>query len=94
MEKIRHTVLTTPEFCMSHMGHDRPIPHVRAMSVVPPIASGIADIKIPGFRPRMKGRASWFCPVGSDFDLLGYGKGIVYLDAEIPHGALNLTVTE
>jgi hypothetical protein len=30
----------------------------------------------------------------SHIDLLGYGKRIVYLDAEIPHGAFDLAMSE
>ena len=42
----------------------------------------------------LKGRALLLCPVVSDVDLLRYGEGIVHIDAEIPHGALYLGVTE
>ena len=34
------------------------------------------------------------CPVRSNVDLFRYGKGIVHIDAEVPHSALYLGVTE
>jgi hypothetical protein len=42
----------------------------------------------------VKGRALLLCPVPSNVDLLRYGEGIVHINAEIPHSALYLGVTE
>ena len=33
-------------------------------------------------------------PFASDVDLFGYGKSIIYLNAEVPSGALDLGVTK
>jgi hypothetical protein len=41
---------------------------------------------------RLPGRAGLLCPGISDFDLLCNLKGIVDLDAKIPHRALNFLV--
>ena len=78
---------------MSESGQNRRIPHVCAMSGCPPIAFRIANVAALG-PCRHWGQSLSALPRSSDFDLLGYGQGIVYLDAEIPHGALNLGVTE
>jgi hypothetical protein len=40
------------------------------------------------------GRACLLCPGISDINLLGYGEGIVYLDAEVAHRALDLFVSQ
>jgi hypothetical protein len=40
------------------------------------------------------GRAGALCPPNSDIDLLGYSKGIIHFDTEIPNGALDLSMTE
>ena len=40
------------------------------------------------------GRACLLCPGISDINLLGYGECIVYLDAEVAHGALDLGVSQ
>jgi len=40
------------------------------------------------------GRACPLCPGTSDIDLLSYGEGIIYLDAEIPHSAFDLRMAE
>jgi hypothetical protein len=42
----------------------------------------------------VKGRALLLCPVPSNVDLLRYGEGIVHINAEIPHSALDLSVTK
>jgi hypothetical protein len=42
----------------------------------------------------MKGRVLRLCPAGSDIDLLSYGEGIIHINAEIPHSAFYLGVTE
>ena len=42
----------------------------------------------------IKGRACLLCPGMSDVNLLGYGKGIVYLDSEVTHRALNFGVSQ
>jgi hypothetical protein len=42
----------------------------------------------------VKGRALPLCPVPSNVDLLRYGEGIVHINAEIPHSALDLSVTK
>ena len=42
----------------------------------------------------MEGRAFLLCPVRSNVDLLRYREGIVYIDAEIPHSALYLSVAK
>jgi hypothetical protein len=34
------------------------------------------------------------CPCSSDVNLLGYGEGIIYLNTEIPDGALDLCMTQ
>src|SRR5262249_16788875 len=41
-----------------------------------------------------KGRALPLCPACLNVDLFRYGEGIVHLNAEIPHSALYLCVTE
>ena len=50
-------------------------------------------------RPRSTPTSEWSraaqpCPASSDFDLLCDGEGIVHLNAQIPHGALDLRVAE
>ena len=47
-----------------------------------------------GHRGSLKSRALRLCPVRSNVDLLGNSEGIVHIDAEIPHSALYLGVTE
>src|SRR5690348_10851075 len=44
--------------------------------------------------PKRASRAESALPGGSDVNLLGDGEGIVDLDAEIPHGALDFGVTQ
>ena len=59
------------------------------MSALRPIAHKIADIAGPD------GGQSISAPPGiSNVDLLGYGEGIVHINAEIPHSALYLGVTK
>jgi hypothetical protein len=38
------------------------------------------------------GRAVRLCPDTSDIDLFRHGKGVVNLDAEVPHGAFDSLV--
>jgi hypothetical protein len=40
------------------------------------------------------GRADTLCPDTSDIDLFRYGKGVVNLDAEVPHGTFNFSVSK
>ena len=40
------------------------------------------------------GRACRLCPGISDVDLFSDGKGIVYLNTEVPHGAFDFGVTK
>jgi hypothetical protein len=40
------------------------------------------------------GRADTLCPDTSDIDLFRYGKGVVNLDAEVPHGTFNFSVSQ
>ena len=42
----------------------------------------------------VKGRALQLCPLPSNVDLLRYGEGIVYINAEVPHRTLYLGVTK
>ncbi len=44
--------------------------------------------------PKWSGRSCLLCPGNSDINLFFYGKGIIDLDAEVPHGALELGVTQ
>jgi hypothetical protein len=44
--------------------------------------------------PKELAELSPLCPGSSDVNLLGDGEGIVDLDAEIPHGALDFGVTQ
>jgi hypothetical protein len=41
-----------------------------------------------------RGKASRLCPCSSDVDLFGYGEGVIDLNAEIAHCALNLLVPQ
>jgi hypothetical protein len=43
---------------------------------------------------RLMGRADLLCPGNSHINLLGYGKRVVYLDAEVPHSAFDFSVAE
>jgi hypothetical protein len=72
------------------MGQDRRICHVGSTSAKPPKASGKADIGKGDAQSRLS--ALW--PARSDVDLLGYRQSIVDIDAQIPHRALNLRMTE
>jgi hypothetical protein len=71
------------------LGHKRTFAVQKSMSALPPIATKKADIAGPD-----GGRALLLCPIRSDVDLLRYGEGIVHINAEIPDGALYLSVTE
>ena len=74
-------------------GQDRRIPHVRATSAVPRSRPEMRTSR-SRFWPGMNGRASWLCPVGSDFDLLRCGVGAVHRDAAILCGAHNFRVSQ
>ena len=41
-----------------------------------------------------RSKASRLCPGNSDVDLLGYGEGIIDLNTEVAHRALNLLVPQ
>ena len=45
-------------------------------------------------RPWRAGQSLSALPLISDVNLLGNGQGIVYLDTQIPNGALDLPVTQ
>lgn len=44
--------------------------------------------------PGSGGQSGSLCPDASDVDLLRYGKGVVYLNSEIVHGAFDLGMPE
>ena len=44
--------------------------------------------------PKAVGRACLLCPGISDINLLGYGKSVVHLDAEVTHRALDFRVSQ
>lgn len=41
-----------------------------------------------------EGRALPLCPLFSDVDLFGNSQGVVHLDAQVPDGAFDLSVSE
>ena len=49
-----------------------------------------------GTRAKLEGGAKpvRLCPCSSDVNLFRYGEGIIDFDAEIPHGALDLRVSQ
>src|SRR5688572_4403692 len=55
-------------------------------------ATEIADVT--DISSDLMGRAFPPCPGSLDVNLLGYGEGVVNLDAQIPHCALDLCVAE
>jgi hypothetical protein len=74
---------------MSALGQKRTFAAQKSKSALPSIAVEIADIAGPD-----TGQSISALPCTSDVDLLRYGKGIVHINAEIPHSALYLGVTE
>ena len=74
---------------MSALGQKQTFRDVGAMSALPPIAHKIADIAGPDEEQSI---SAMRCTL--NVDLLRYGKGIVHINAEIPHGALYISVTE
>ena len=74
---------------MSALGQKQTFCNAIAMSAYPPIAFEIADIAGPD-----GGQSISALPCTSNVDLLRYREGIVYIDAEIPHSALYLSVAK
>lgn len=62
-------------------------PHQRAA----PLRPGVRQEKLPG--QLLEGRTAR-CPFRSDCGLFGDFQSVIHLDAEIPHGRLQLGVTE
>ena len=74
---------------MSALGQKRTCAAHKPMSALPPIATEIADmVGLDG------GQSISALPCTSNIDLLRDREGIVHIDAEIPHSALYLSVTE
>src|SRR5262245_301838 len=60
----------------------------------PPVGDGENEHRRSADLDTLKGRAFPLCPGSSDVDLLGYRDSVIYLDAQVSHGALDLGVTE
>jgi hypothetical protein len=73
---------------MSALGQKQTLQRNRDVCL-PPIAFEIADIAGPD-----GGQSISALPCTSNVDLLRYREGIVYIDAEIPHSALYLSVAK
>jgi hypothetical protein len=74
---------------MSALGQKQTCAAQKGMSALPSKAVEIADIACPD-----GGQSISALPCTSNVDLLRYGEGIVHINAEIPHSALYLGVTE
>jgi hypothetical protein len=74
---------------VSALGQKQTYAVQNAISALPSKAVEIADIACPD-----GGQSISALPCTSNVDLLRYGEGIVHINAEIPHSALYLGVTE
>ena len=73
---------------MSALGHKQTYALQKAMSALPPKATGIADIG-----GLIEGRVFLLCPFRLNVSLLRYGKGIIDINAEVTDSALYLRMT-
>jgi hypothetical protein len=65
------------------------------LSTAAQISSGVGSMSPCGTKQStVYGRSMSAPPPNSDFNLFGYREGIIYLDAEIAHCALDLAVAE
>jgi hypothetical protein len=77
---------------MSALGQNRTIPVLYRMFGIPPITIAKADF--PGAIVGPDGQSIPALPRRSNLDLLCNRDGIVYLYAKVPHGTLDLGMTE
>ena len=77
---------------MTASGHFRPIPAALVTSGIPPFATSITDIDSADLTIERQSISA--PPCSSDINLLGYRHSVIYLDAQVSYGALDLGVAE